>query len=99
MLRLSVLAFFWTVLGYLLFVIFEKVHFIAIIMPDFFFGTNKNLIAYLVGYFCRILSTDSPQRRVRQKTEEDVAASRAKIMNRPVIPKRNVVRADIMVAP
>jgi len=28
-----------------------------------------------------------------------VAASRAKIINRPIIPERNVVRADIMVAP
>jgi len=42
---------------------------------------------------------DSPQRRVRQRIEEDVVASRPKIMNRPVIPERNVVRADIMVAP
>jgi hypothetical protein len=41
----------------------------------------------------------NPQRRVRQRTEEDVAASRAKIMNRAVIPERNVVQADIMVAP
>jgi len=48
---------------------------------------------------CRIMSAGSPQRRVRQRTEEDVAASRAKIMNRPVILERNVIRADIMIAP
>jgi len=72
----------------------------------YFLGTNRTLIsltiflAYLFGYyFCRTMSIDSPQRRVRQRIEEDVAASRAKIMNRAVIPKRNVVRADIMVAP
>jgi hypothetical protein len=40
-LGLSVLAFFWTVLSYLLFVIFEKVHFIAVIMPDFFFELTR----------------------------------------------------------
>jgi hypothetical protein len=45
------------------------------------------------------MSTGIPQLRVRQRTEEDVAASRAKIMNRPIIPERNVVRVDIMVAP
>jgi hypothetical protein len=36
-LRLSVLAFFWIVLSYLLFEIFGKVHFTAVIMSDFFF--------------------------------------------------------------
>lgn len=45
------------------------------------------------------MSADSPQRRVRQRTKEDVAAFGAKIMNRVVIPKGNVVRANIMVAP
>lgn len=61
-------------------------------------GTNRTLIsltiflAYLFGYyFCRTMSTDSPQRKVWQRIEEDVAASRAKIMNRAVIPKTNVV--------
>jgi hypothetical protein len=48
---------------------------------------------------CITMSTGIPQLRVRQRTEEDVAASRAKIMNRPIIPERNVVRVDIMVAP
>jgi hypothetical protein len=65
--------------------------------------TNKIIsfglfLANLVGFFCRIMSTGSPQRRVRQKTEGDRAALRAKIMDRPVIAERNVVRSDIMVA-
>lgn len=66
-LGLSVLAFFWSVLGYLLFVIFGKIQFTAIIILEFFFGTNKNLIflgiffAHHVDYFCRIMSTGSPQ--------------------------------------
>jgi len=34
-----------------------------------------------------------------QRTKEGVAASKARIANRPVIPERNVVRADVMVAP
>jgi hypothetical protein len=41
----------------------------------------------------------SPQLRVRQRTDGDRAALRAKIMDRPVIAERNVVRSDIMVAP
>jgi hypothetical protein len=45
------------------------------------------------------MSADSPQRKVQQRIEEDVAALRAKIMNKAVIPERNVVRADIMVTP
>jgi hypothetical protein len=56
-------------------------------------------LAYLVGYFCRIMSAGSPQRSVRQRTEEDVAAFRARIMHRAVIPERNFIRANIMVAP
>jgi hypothetical protein len=66
--------------------------------------TNKNIffglfLANLVGFFCRIMSAGSPQRRVRQRTEGDRAALRAKIMDRPIIVERNVVRYDIMVAP
>jgi len=38
------------------------------------------------------------QHRVRQRTKEDMAVSKAQIINRPVIPERNVVRADIIVA-
>jgi hypothetical protein len=45
------------------------------------------------------MSVGSQQCKVRQRTEEDAAAHRAKIMDRAVIPERNVVRADIMVAP
>jgi hypothetical protein len=41
----------------------------------------------------------SSQRKVRQRTEGDRAALRAKIMDRPIIAERNVVRSDIMVAP
>jgi hypothetical protein len=42
---------------------------------------------------------DSPQRRVQQRTEEDVAEFRARIMNRAVIPERNVIRTDLLVSP
>jgi hypothetical protein len=45
------------------------------------------------------MSAGSPQRRVRQRTEGDRSALRAKIMDRTVIGERNVVRSDIMVAP
>jgi hypothetical protein len=45
------------------------------------------------------MSAGSSQCRVRQRTEEDVVASRAKILNRPIILERNVVRDDILVAP
>jgi hypothetical protein len=41
----------------------------------------------------------SPPRRVRQRTVEDRAAIQAKIMDRTVIAKRNVIRSDIMVPP
>jgi hypothetical protein len=76
-------------------------------MLIFFFGTDKYLIflriflAYLIGnyFFCRIMSTNSPQWRVRQRTEGDVAAFRARIMNRAVIPERSVIRTDLLVAP
>jgi hypothetical protein len=57
------------------------------------------IFAKLVGLFCRIMSASSPQRRVRQRTEGDRVALRAKIMDRTVIAERNVVRFDIMVAP
>jgi hypothetical protein len=42
MMGLSILAFFWTVLGYLLVVIFGKVHFTTVIMLDFFFELTRN---------------------------------------------------------
>jgi len=71
----------------------------------FSFGTNKILtflrlcLENLVGYFYRIMSDGNPQRKVQQRTKGDLAALRAKIMDRTVIAKWNVVRADIMVAP
>jgi hypothetical protein len=49
--------------------------------------------------FCRIMSADSPPRRVRQRLVEDRAAIQAKIMDRSVIAERNVLRADVMVPP
>jgi hypothetical protein len=45
------------------------------------------------------MSAGSSQCRVQQRTEGDLAALRAKIMDRIVIAERNVVCADIMVAP
>lgn len=45
------------------------------------------------------MSTDSSQHKVRQLTEEARAASLAKVQNRQAIPERNVLRADVMVAP
>jgi len=56
-------------------------------------------LANLVEFFCRTMLVGSPQHRVRQRTEGDRAALRAKIMDRPVIAERNVIRSDIMVAP
>jgi hypothetical protein len=50
-------------------------------------------------FFCRIIFASSSQRRVRQRIEEGFAASRARIANRPVIPERNVVKADVLVTP
>jgi hypothetical protein len=50
------------------------------------------LLANLVGFFCRTMSAGSPQPRVRQRTYGELAALRAKIMNRSVIAERNVVR-------
>jgi hypothetical protein len=41
----------------------------------------------------------SSQRRVRQRIEEGIAASKARITNRPIILERNVVRANVLVAP
>jgi len=65
----------------------------AVIMPNFLCALTRSFLldylANLVGLFCRIMSTGSPQRRVCQRTEGDRATLRAKIM----------VRYDIMVAP
>jgi hypothetical protein len=81
-----------------------KVPFTVDIMPIFLYALNKIILfglslANLVGLFCRIMFAGSPQRRIHQRTEGDRAALRAKIMDRPLIAKRNVVRSDIMVAP
>jgi len=44
------------------------------------------------------MSSGSSQRRVRQRTKEGIAATRARVENRQAIPEKSVVRADIMVA-
>jgi hypothetical protein len=86
------------------FFFFWKVQITAIIMPIFFLGTNKFfflklLLAISLVILYRTMSTGSSQRRVRQRTEEGIAATRARIENRQAIPERNVVRANVMVAP
>jgi hypothetical protein len=50
-------------------------------------------------FFFRTMSASSSQRRVRQRTEEGIAATKVRIENRQAIPERNVVQADVMVAP
>jgi len=45
------------------------------------------------------MSACIPQFQVQQRTEGDLVALRAKIMDRPIIAVRNVVRANIMVVP
>jgi hypothetical protein len=45
------------------------------------------------------MSVISSQHQVRQRTEAEQNERQAKIMDRNVIPERNVVRADIMVPP
>jgi len=83
--------------------IFAKVLFTAVILPNIFHNLTRILFwifaANLVGFLCRIMSAGSPPRRVRQRTMEDRAAIQAKIMDRTVIAKRNVIRSDIMVPP
>jgi hypothetical protein len=73
-------------------------------MPKFFCGTNKiSLVLFLATFgfffFPRTMSASSSYRRVHQMTEEGIATTRARIENRQAIPKRNVVRANVMVAP
>jgi hypothetical protein len=43
------------------------------------------------------MSAGGPQCKVQQRTDGELAALRAKIMNRSVIAERNVVHVDIMV--
>jgi hypothetical protein len=57
------------------------------------------LVNIWVIIFCETMSSSSSQCRVCQKTEKGIAATGARIENRQAIPKRNVVRADVMVAP
>jgi hypothetical protein len=60
---------------------------------DFFFGN-------IFFAFCfKKMSSGSSQRKVRQRTEEGIAATRARMENRQVILDRNILRVDITVAP
>jgi len=83
--------------------IFVKVLFPAVILPNVFHDLTRLLLwiftANLVGFLCRIMSTGSPQRKVRQRTVEDRATIQAKTMDCTVIAERNVIRSDIMVPP
>jgi hypothetical protein len=45
------------------------------------------------------MSASSSQLRVHQRTEEGIAATKVRIENRQAIPERNIVQADVMVAP
>jgi hypothetical protein len=100
------LRFFGSVFLWTIFSICFKSPFYCCYNAKFSMCTNK-IISF--GLFCfwqillvsfsRIMSAGSPQRRVRQRTEGDRAALRAKIMDRPVIAERNVICSDIMVAP
>jgi hypothetical protein len=45
------------------------------------------------------MPSGSSQHRVCQRIEEGIAASKARIANRPVIPEWNIVRVDVLVAP
>jgi hypothetical protein len=45
------------------------------------------------------MSSSNSQRKVRQRTEEDIVATKARVENRQAIPERSVVRTYIMVAP
>jgi hypothetical protein len=72
---------------------------------NFFKKTNKVLtfVAFLGIYFFvflfRNMSSGSSQRRVRQRTNEGIAATRARVETRPMIIERNVLRANVMVPP
>jgi hypothetical protein len=62
---------------------FWKVHFSAVIM-------RKKNLAYISLHFFRNMSSRRSQRKVRQRTDEGIAATRAKVETRPVIIERNV---------
>jgi len=74
----------------------------------FFFFLKKNKkVLKICGIFRHIflciffknMSLGSFQRRVRQRTDEGIAAARARMENRQVIPERNVLGVDIMMTP
>jgi hypothetical protein len=44
------------------------------------------------------MSSGNSQRRVRQRTDEGIAATRARMESRQVISGRNIVRANVMIA-
>jgi hypothetical protein len=72
-------------------------------MPKFL-GTNQiSLELFFLEIFlvilCKTMSAGSSQHSVRQRIEEGIVAFRARIANRQAIPERNVVRADVLVAP
>jgi len=45
------------------------------------------------------MSASSSQRRVQQRTQVDIKATKSRTENRQVLLEQNVVRADVMVAP
>jgi hypothetical protein len=45
------------------------------------------------------LELGNSQRKVRQRTNEGIAATRARMANKQLIPERNILIPDIMVAP
>jgi len=66
---------------------------------DFSFELTRFNIFVIFLQIFRKMSCGSSQRRVRQRTDAGLAATRARIESRQVIPERNIVRADVMVAP
>jgi hypothetical protein len=56
-------------------------------------------IFFLLFFFFRKKSSGSFQHKVRQRTDEGIATTRARMENKQVIPERNILRANIMVAP
>jgi len=50
-------------------------------------------------FFFRKMFSGNSQCRVRQRTDEGIATTKARMESRQVIPERNIVRVDIMVAP
>jgi len=50
-------------------------------------------------FFSKKVSLGNSQRKVRQRTNEGIAATRARMANKQLIPERNILIPDIMVAP